>query len=223
MNPNNMTPDAHVDRPGSAVPWWGWLAWLACVATSAALYPHLPSVVATHFDAAGRPNGYSPRWLAVSVAPGLTLILLLLWQGLWRIDPKRANYSSFWSTYRLLGGCLAVFMAVTNAWMLTRNLRPALPVQLVPCIVGLFIMFLSNLLPRVQPNWWLGIRTPWTLSSEEAWRKTHRLGGQLGVVAGLVMVVCAWVLPPQAAVYGVLGPLVVWVIVTTLASYLYTR
>ncbi|MCL6549208.1 MAG: SdpI family protein [Alicyclobacillus sp.] len=205
------------------MPWWGWLAWLVCAATGVVLYPHLPAVVATHFDAAGRPNGYSPRWLAVGVGPALTLILILLWEGLWRIDPKRTHYRSFWPTYRLLGGLVALFIALTNIWMLTRNVYPALSVRVIPCAVGLFIAVLSNLLPRVQPNWWLGIRTPWTLSSDEVWRKTHRLGGQLGVLAGLLIAVCAWVLPGPAAGYTALGILAIWAVAITLASYLYTR
>lgn len=57
--------------------------------------------------------------------------------------------------------------------------------------VGLFLLLLGNVLPRVRPNWFIGIRTPWTLSSDRAWEKTHRVGGYILSAAGLVVVVSA--------------------------------
>lgn len=75
------------------------------------------------------------------------------------------------------------------------------------------------MLPRLKANWWLGIRTPWTLSNEDVWRKTHQLGGQTGVVVGLVMVVSNLVLP-TAWLGLVTGPLVIlWALGLAGASY----
>lgn len=180
----------------SAVPWWGWGAWVVTLALSVWAYPSLPSQVATHFNAAGQPNGESSRTVAVVFLPALMLVLQLLWSVLWKIDPKKRNYQSFWPTYRYLGGVIVVFLGLVQLWILGHAIGYAwVSIRVVPTLVGVLIMLLSNLLPRLQPNWWIGIRTPWTLSSEESWRQTHRLAGQLGIPVGALMIVLVWVFP----------------------------
>ncbi|GMA56913.1 putative membrane protein [Alicyclobacillus sacchari] len=82
---------------------------------------------------------------------------------------------------------------------------------------------LANYLPRVSPNWLVGIRTPWTLASDEAWRRTHRAAGALGVVAGLLCVVCAWVVPLHFAILGTLVIIFTWAAAATVLSYVYFR
>lgn len=207
-----------------AVPWWGWLALVITVAVSAIAYTHLPVRVATHFDASGQPNAYGPRWVDTFLTPGLMLVLALLWNGLWRIDPKRTNYPRFWPTYRYLGGAILVFLGLIELWTIGKALQwPIASVRGLPAIVGVLIVLLANLLPRIQPNWWLGVRTPWTLSSEVSWRKTHRLAGQLGLPAGVLMIVCSFVLPLTWTLWAILGPIVLWGAVITTASYFYAQ
>jgi uncharacterized membrane protein len=211
-------------RMRSVVPWWAWLVWGPTVVAGVIAYPHLPTVVATHFDAAGQPNGFSSRGVAVVLVPGIALVIALLWSVLWRIDPKRANYPSFWPTYRTVGGLIIVFLCLTQGWLLGHALGvPGLSVRVVPASVGLLFVLLSNLCPRIQPNWWLGVRTPWTLSSEVSWRKTHRLAGHLGVVVGLLLAVFALVLPTSIVAVSTLVLISVWAGIVVLASYVYAR
>lgn len=58
--------------------------------------------------------------------------------------------------------------------------------RLVPTVIGIMFMLMANILPCIQPNWWIGFRTPWTLLSAESWNRTHRLGGKLGIPAGIL-------------------------------------
>jgi uncharacterized membrane protein len=89
---------------------------------------------------------------------------------------------------------------------------------------GIMFMLIANVLPRLQPNWFVGIRTPWTLSSEECWNRTHRLGGQLGIPIGILIVILAWVLPiGKVMVLAVVIPIILWVLITVVASYFYAK
>lgn len=208
----------------SALSWWGWAAWGAVCAASGILYPHLPAVVATHFDASGKPNGYMSRLGATIVMPIIMLALIGLWNVFWRIDPKRAQYAGFWSTYRFFGGIVVVFMGCIQLWLLLHAIGVPGSSQRVPLsLIGLFVAILANYLPRVSPNWLVGIRTPWTLASEETWRRTHRTAGALGVATGLLCVVCAWVVPIHFAILGILVLIVVWAALSTILSYVYFR
>lgn len=219
-----MTDKAQTGNRKSAMPWWGWLAWVVTFALGLVAYPHLPAHVATHFNAAGQPNGYSSRVTTVVLLPAIIVLVAILWQVFWRIDPKRRNYDTFWPTYRYLGGVVVVFLGLIQVWLLGHALNvPFASQRLIPTFVGVLIMLLSNLLPRVQPNWMIGIRTPWTLSSDESWRKTHRLAGYLGIPAGALMIVLVWTLPQGAMTWAILAPILLWAAVTTVASYFYAR
>jgi uncharacterized membrane protein len=208
----------------SAVPWWAWFVWVVTLVLCLVAYPHLPAVVATHFNAAGQPNGFSRRSVAAFLAPGIALVMAMLWSVLWRIDPKRVNYPSFWSTYSTIGGIIIVFLCATQAWLLGHSLGVlGLSFRIILTLLGLLFVILSNLLPRIQPNWWLGVRTPWTLSSEVSWRKTHRLAGHLGVVAGLLIAILAWVLPTGIMAISMTVLIMVWAGIAVVASYVYAR
>ena len=166
---------------GSAMPWWGWLAWILTVVLEAFAFPHLPPRVATHFDAAGQANGYSSRWGAMLILPVIMIGCILFWYVFWRIDPKKRNYETFWPTYRYIGGVVVVFIGLVQLWTLGHALNLSwVSARLLPTIFGILIMLFSNVLPRVQPNWIIGIRTPWTLSSDISWQRTHRLAGHRG-------------------------------------------
>ena len=192
-------------------PWWAWGLWLGITAVSIAVAPHLPTHVPTHFGLSGQPNGYSSRWMAALMQPGIMFLILLGWEGLWRIDPRRSAYPAMGPTYRFVGGAIIAFLAITQAFILLTafHLVPWNGTRLIGALVGVLLLFLSNVLPRVQPNWWIGIRTPWTLSNETVWRRTHQIGGQTGVMAGLALIVTnvalptAWLLPVTVAVVGV--------------------
>jgi uncharacterized membrane protein len=206
-----------------AIPWWVWAAWILVMVLTILAYPHLPAEVPTHFNLAGQPDRFRPRLVAVLIQPGAMLLVILLWHVLWRIDPKKKNYREFWPTYRYIGGITVVFFGLIALWSLASALNIGIPLKFVPAMIGLLILLYSNVLPRLQPNWRIGIRTAWTLSSERSWLRTHRLAGNLGIPTGLLIIVLAWVLPSSMGNWAVLGLILLWLLIAVVASYFYAK
>jgi uncharacterized membrane protein len=160
-------------------------------------YPQLPAEVATHFDLDGDPNGWSSRFLATILVPVIGLVMVAVFVVVPRIDPRRANYPLFSPTYWTIVNALLVFLAGVHVLMLGKGLGWVVDMGKVAGlgIGGLFIL-LGNLMTRIRPNWFMGIRTPWTLSSDTVWRKTHRFGGAAFAIAGVCMATTALVATP---------------------------
>jgi uncharacterized membrane protein len=170
--------------------WLGLLITAAAVAVSIWAYPRLPESVPTHWNMRGQPDGYSSRLFAVISMPVALLVLTAVFQILPRIDPRGANYAKFQATYWVLvNGVLGLLFAL-HVMVLAVGLGAGVNVpQAIGIGAGLLFMLLGNYLGRVEPNWFMGIRTPWTLSSETVWRKTHRTAAWLFVAGGLAVVV----------------------------------
>jgi uncharacterized membrane protein len=174
--------------------WIGFI--VAGVALAAAIwaYPQLPARIATHWNFRGEPNGYSSRFVGAFVFPLVILGFAGLAQVLPKIDPRGKNYAKFDDTYWLLINGVLIFAGVMYLAVIGNAIGAPVPIRRVmPAALGFLFIVVGNYLSRVQPNWFLGIRTPWTLSSDTVWRKTHRLGGWVFVIAGVLFVASAFV------------------------------
>jgi len=170
--------------------WFGLLVALATLAVSWYAWDQLPPRMATHWDALGRVNGYSPRAFGALFGPGLIVLLTLLFQVLPKLDPRHANYEKFMSTYWVIVNSVVVFVGVIHVLVIGNGLGyPVAMTRVLPLGMGVLFIALGNILPRVEPNWFVGIRTPWTLSSDTVWRKTHRTGGWTFFLAGCALLV----------------------------------
>jgi uncharacterized membrane protein len=191
--------------------WFGLAVIAAMLVFALAVFPRLPETIPTHWNFAGEADGWSPRFPSAFFMPGTALAIWLLALVLPRIDPRRERYPAFAETYWLLIGLTLLFLAGMQVVVLGVALGWPLDVgRVVPAGTGLLFIGIGNVLPRVRSNWWMGIRTPWTLSSERVWQRTHRVGGRVFVAAGLLFVLVAvfpvgeWVIP--AIIFGaVLG------------------
>jgi uncharacterized membrane protein len=173
--------------------WFGLVIAALAVAVSIWAYPRLPPTVTTHWSLRGTPDGFSSRALAVSIVPIVILVMTGLFMVLPKVDPRRENYDKFLGTYWLIANAVIAFMLVAHAMIIASGLGYSVRVdRLMPLGVGLLFIFLGNYLTRVEPNWFVGIRTPWTLSSDTVWRKTHRTGGWLMVIGGFVLALGAF-------------------------------
>lgn len=164
-------------------------AWLVLIAAalSAVAAPSLPERVVTNWDAAGRPAGTLPRATAVWFGPAIMAGLVLLLAALPRIDPLRENVAAFRPTYDWFVVALTAFLLVVHAGILAFNLGYEFPfTSLLVAAVSLLVYYAGAVLPRTERNWFMGIRTPWTLSSDAVWDRTHRLGGRLFKLAAVV-------------------------------------
>jgi immunity protein, SdpI family len=112
----------------------------------------------------------------------------LLLRFLPRIDPRAPNYAKMQSTYDFMINAVLTLLLVVHAMVLAAGLGYAVPVaRITPVLIGALFVTLGNVLPRARPNWWFGIRTPWTLSSDRVWARTHRVGGYAMTAAGIVI------------------------------------
>ena len=188
--------------------WFGLVVAALGAAVSVWVYSRLPETVATHWNLQGTPDGYSSRFWAVVAMPLVTLGLTGLFNVLPKVDPKRENYAKFLDTYWLIANAVLVFTLVAHALILANGLGYTVRVdRLLPIGIGLLLAFLGNYLTRVEPNWFIGIRTPWTLSSDAVWRRVHRTAGWLFAIGGLVIAVGAFA--PRSAFMPLLTIIVV--------------
>ena len=170
-----------------------WIAPLVILATcafTAAVYTRLPAQLPVHWDLHGRVNRYGSRAEGASFLPCMMLGMWVLLRFLPSIDPRRANFAKFADTYDLLVNSVVALFAVMQVALLGTALGwPIAMDHVVPVLIGLQFVILGNALPRARPNWWFGIRTPWTLSNDRVWARTHRVGGYLLAGAGVVLIV----------------------------------
>lgn len=167
------------------------------VAFALVVYGRLPEQVPTHFGFSGEPDGWTPRFPGAFLMPLMTVGVYLLLIVLRRIDPRGANYSRFEETWWVFLNVIALLMTALH--VLTLGFAIGWPIDMARAVtvtLGLLFVGLGNYMPRLRSNWWMGIRTPWTLESEEVWRETHRVGGWAFVAAGLLVVIAGLLLEP---------------------------
>ena len=178
---------------------------LAAVTASIIVYPQLPERMPTHWSASGDVNGWSNRLWGAWMLPLFMAAIWLFMRAIPHIDPRRANYEKFAGMYEALVILILLFMLVIHVIVLAAATgTPVKMDRIMMPLVGVFIAAIGFLIPRAAPNWFVGIRTPWTLTSDLSWEKTHKLGGPLFTVFGVLMIVAGFFAPEQA----------IWVLVT---------
>lgn len=200
-------PDVRVGLVASAVA-------LALTAALSAYAWHLaPATIPTHWGIDGQPNGYSGKASGLLFGPGLVLGCALLFLLLPLIDPRRRNlvrsaraYNGIWV------GVMVVATAGHVVVVLYAIGRPIPVDRVIGTAIGVLFVVLGNYLPKLRSSWFVGIRTPWTLSSEHSWSRTHRIGGFLFMATGLAVVVGS--LAFDAMVPPLFGGLIVILAVT---------
>ena len=196
----------------------------AALAFSLWARPQLPPQVVTHWGVDGQPNGWSSATFAAFLFPGMMLLMSALLAALPSIDPLKKNYAFHGSVYFLLANVVVLFMGLVHVLVLGSalgwpvNMRLALPI-----LIGALFVLIGRLLPRMQPNWFMGIRTPWTLSSERVWRKTHEVGSTCFTLAGVAVMVVGFLAPGAMATKVMLAVIMVAVLWPVVYSYLEWR
>ena len=170
-----------------------WIPLLIVVAAflaSAIVYPRLPEMVPTHWNGMdAQPNGWSSRLFGAWLTPVLLLGIWALVRVLPAIDPRGANYAKFGGAFEAIIDSVMLFLLGMHIVLLRAALGyPAQMERIVPFGIGVLVIVIGNLLPRCRPNWFVGIRTPWTLSSDRVWEKTHRFGGRVFVASGIIVI-----------------------------------
>lgn len=174
-----------------------WLLMILLVAASVFFYENLPETIAIHWNFAGQPDGWGSGQAHSIYFPAVIIGMYLLFLLLPYFDPRKERYEQFAKTYHIFKTIIVAFMVIVYLVTSLSGLGYNLPVGvIIPGLVGLLFIILGNYLSKVKANWFVGIRTPWTMSSEEVWNKTHRFGGKMFIFAGLVMIAQIF-LPPN--------------------------
>lgn len=156
-------------------------------------YPQLPDQMPMHWNVYGEVDSYGDKSYATFLLPGINLLMFVLFILLPKIDPRRENYAKFKGAYNVFRYAFHVFFALLFFLTLKNSLIPAdeLPFYyeigfIVPISISILYIILGNYLGKIQDNFFVGIKTPWTLSSKTVWYKTHRLASKLFVLSGVI-------------------------------------
>lgn len=153
-------------------------------------YPRLPSRVASHWNAAGRADGWMPKGFGVFLLPIVMTALAALFMVIPAIDPLKRNFASFRAYYDTFIILFLLFFLVIQLHILLWNLgRQVSPNRLLPIPFGALLYYTGILVEHARRNWFVGIRTPWTLSSDHVWDQTHRVTGRLLRICGALCVI----------------------------------
>ncbi|KKR83275.1 MAG: hypothetical protein UU29_C0007G0145 [Candidatus Daviesbacteria bacterium GW2011_GWA2_40_9] len=167
------------------------IIFLGTLAASLYFYPQLPDMMPSHWNWAGEVDGHLPKlwgaFLVPLVIAAVTGLLLLIP----KIDPLKRNLEEFRSYYDGFIVLLAAFMGGVHfqimLWAVGVEISPN---STFPVGIGVLLLYTGILLEKSKRNWFIGIRTPWTMSSDRVWEKTHGIGGVLFKIAGLVSLSC---------------------------------
>jgi uncharacterized membrane protein len=199
--------------------WPLWALLLAMFALAAITWPHAPDRIPVHWGLNGEVDRYGGKFEGLALIPLLGLGTYLLFIVVPRLDPGRANYAQFAGPYTLLRFSILVILALVDGiihlWI--RGVTVSVG-MLAPLFVGGLFLVMGSVLGKIRPNWFVGIRTPWTLSSKLAWTKTHRAGGWVFMISGL-LVALAGALNSRPALIGAIALAGVGVLGTVVYSY----
>ncbi|MCP1165957.1 MULTISPECIES: SdpI family protein [Bacillus] len=157
------------------------LAWCAA-------WPHLPEEVPSHWNLAGEVDGHMSKMGMMIFDVAIMVFIYALLTLLPKIDPKHENYEKFSKGYNVINYSVLFLLFLVSIIGIGAGLGYDIPMNSTPHIlVGLLFIVIGNYLPQCKPNYFVGIKTPWTLSNEEVWRKTHRFSGKVFVALGIIM------------------------------------
>ncbi|MGH4118136.1 SdpI family protein [Clostridium sp.] len=156
------------------------------------LYPSLPSKIPSHWNSEGQIDGYLGRFLGAFLIPLMNLGFYFMFIFLPYLDPKKANYAKFSGAYKLLRYSFHILFACIQIIILLVALgHPVNVTMLIGIGTSLLLVLIGNVMGKFKHNYFVGIKTPWTLANEEVWTKTHRMAAPLWVVGGIISAVFA--------------------------------
>ncbi|RJR32130.1 SdpI family protein [Candidatus Parcubacteria bacterium] len=193
---------------------------LTSLVASFYFYANFPEQVPTHWNYRGEIDDYSPKTFAAFFFPALNAGLYLLFLAIPYIDPKKDRYVEFSKVYHIFKDILIAVLTLIYFYVGLAGMGYDLSINyIIPPAIGILFMVMGNYMGKIKSNWFFGIRTPWTLSSEEVWNKTHRLGGKLFMLLGLFLILGAFL--PNQQLYWIIfmAGIVIIALVPIIYSY----
>jgi uncharacterized membrane protein len=168
-------------------------------------YPQLPEMMASHWNATGEVDGYTSKFWGLFLMPLISLALFLFFITIPKIDPLKKNIVKFKEYFDWFVFLIILFLFYIDALTIFYGLgyRFNLVLYLVPAF-GVLFYYCGILIEHSKRNWFIGIRTPWTLASDKVWNKTHKLGGILLKICGVFALLGFFL--EDSAIYFVIVP-----------------
>jgi len=192
----------------------------AMLAAAALSWPGAPERIPVHWGIGGEVDRYGGKFEGLLLLPLVSVGIYLMMRFLPRLDPGRLNYERFAGAYYTMRAVAIAMLAVLYGIMQLVMRGVAVDMnRAIGLVVGGMLFVIGNVLGKVRPNWFVGVRTPWTLSSKRSWTRTHRLAGWVFVVGGIVWMGAGVVGTPMAMALA-LGILMAGVVSAIVYSYL---
>ena len=158
---------------------------------SLTVFSSLPEQITAHWNVHGTVDRFAPK-LTVFIFPGIIFLITILFQFMRRTDPNSDNYDKFQREYHRYTFVIGLVFFAVQIMTIAAAFRMDFNVNLIFCLgIGSLFIFIGNLLPKTKHNYFIGIRTPWTLADEQNWFRTHRLAGKIWVLGGLIVALTA--------------------------------
>lgn len=158
---------------------------------SLTVFSSLPEQIPAHWNVHGTVDRFAPK-LTVFIFPGIIFLITILFQFMRRTDPNSDNYDKFQREYHRYTFVIGLVFFAVQIMTIAAAFRMDFNVNLIFCLgIGSLFIFIGNLLPKTKHNYFIGIRTPWTLADEQNCFRTHRLAGKIWVLGGLIVALTA--------------------------------
>jgi uncharacterized membrane protein len=188
------------------------------------VYSDLPQKVALHFGADGQPDRYGEKselWTPILIMTSVALFTYLIVTNIGKIDPKKQTLQSQ-EVMQKLGLTIVSFVSILTMYIVYSSYNTT-DGKLVFIMMGLFLAAIGNFMNNIKPNYFVGLRLPWTLENEDNWRKTHHLASKLWVSGGLLIAILAIFIAPGLMSKIMLPIVLLIVIIPSVYSYQYYK
>jgi len=199
---------------------------VAMLGVSAWAWPQIPAdaEIPVHWGPDGQADGYGPKWLGLLGIPAVAAGVVALLAVIPRIEPRRTNLERSGTAYVAIAITVVAFLTGLHLVAVMAALGSEINTTSVAVIgSGVVFIVIGNFLGKTRSNWFFGIRTPWTLSSDRSWTRTHRLGAWLFVLVGVAILLATATLGPIVGLWVMLGGLLLSVVVLFAYSYVVWR
>lgn len=188
-------------------------------ALSALFYNTLPETIITHWGIEGNPDGFSPKETGLLLTPTLAIAILILLYFIPKLDPLKKNIDLFEKDYHNIILIMTAFLTYIHLITLILNLGFNLDIrQLISPAFALIFYSMGNLMKKAKRNFFIGIRTPWTLNSDNVWEKTHKKASKLFKASAILSLI--GIIQPSLSFFFILIPIILTSIGIVIYSYL---
>ncbi len=163
------------------------IVWVVSLIFTVIVVDKLPDQIASSYGINGEIRSYLSKYV-VLIVPFIALMMFALKRLIARIDPRSENFKMHKKTYEIILYVIIIFLCLIQLFILDAAYYSKIRINFLIMLIGFLFILIGNWMPKLKSNFSIGIKTPWTLSSEEVWYKTHRLGGRVFVISGIALV-----------------------------------